>query len=148
MIPFYVFLVTFVLFRAAGFLGWEYFAGWQHALQAAVACMLLIAASAHWGSKRADLVRMVPAAFPFRERIVTATGWLEIAGAVGMMIPAVSPAAAIGLAVLFVAMFPANVKAAKEKLTIGGRPVPGLAVRTILQLFFIAAVLLASPLLV
>lgn len=62
------------------------------------------------------------------------------------MIPLLSPYAAIGLVLLFIAMSPANVYAARHKLTLGGRAVPSLPIRTLLQLIYLAAVLLASPL--
>jgi len=145
MIPFVALLVSGLLFRLLGVIGWDYFGSWQTSLQAAVAVMLLLTASAHWGAKRKDLVQMVPPAFPNREWIVTATGLLEIAGAIGILMPATSAAASICLAILLLAMFPANIRAAKEKLTIGGRPVPKLVVRTLMQIVFLAAVLLASP---
>lgn len=144
MIPFYVLVVSFLLFRASGLAGFAYLAEWHSSLQAAAALMLLVAASAHWGSKRRDLVRMVPAAFPRPDLIVTLTGLLEIAGAAGLLFSATSRIASICLALLLIAMFPANIKAARESLTIGGRPVPKLPVRMLLQLIFIAAVLLAG----
>jgi uncharacterized membrane protein len=144
MIPLYVLVVSFVMFRASGLAGFAYFSEWQSSQQAAVAVMLLIAASAHWGSKRRDLIRMVPPAFPRPDLIVTITGLLEIAGAAGLLFPATSRIASICLALLLVAMFPANIRAANESLTLGGRPVPKLPVRTLLQLIFIAAVLLAG----
>ncbi|QGG58747.1 DoxX family protein [Paenibacillus sp. FSL W8-1187] len=145
MAPFIVLIASFLLFRVAGFFGWAYFDGWHPSLQGAVAVMLLLTATAHWGKRRSDLIRMVPPSFPRRDLIVTATGWLEIAAAIGIMIPATSEAASVCLTVLLIAMFPANVRAAREKLTIGGKPVPGLFVRTLLQLIFITAVILASP---
>ena len=145
MAPLIALIVSFGIFRVAGLLGWSYVDDWQHSLQAAVAVMFLLTASAHWGKRRADLIRMVPPSFPRPDWIVTATGWLEIAGAIGILIPAVSSAAAAGLVLMLLAMFPANVRAAKEKLTIGGQPVPYLVVRTLLQVIFIAAVLAASP---
>ncbi|MDR9855030.1 DoxX family protein [Paenibacillus sp. VCA1] len=144
MLPFYVLVAVFLLFKMLGLAGLSYFEGWHTSLQAAVAAMLLLTASAHWGTRRRDLIRMVPPVFPRPDWIVTATGLLELAGAVGILIPAVSKAASIGLAMLLVAMFPANVRAAKEKLTIGGRPVPKLFPRTLLQFVFLAAVLLAG----
>lgn len=144
MLPFYALVAVFLLFKILGLAGLSYFEGWHTSLQAAVAAMLLLTASAHWGTRRRDLIRMVPPFFPRPDWIVTATGLLELAGAVGIMIPAVSKAASIGLAMLLVAMFPANVRAAKEKLTIGGRPVPKLFPRTVLQFVFLAAVLLAG----
>ncbi|MGO4273731.1 DoxX family protein [Paenibacillus sp. TAF58] len=144
MIPFYVLVVSFTLFRVLGLFGWSYFDDWQTPLQGAVALMLLVTASAHWGKKRQDLIRMVPPAFPRPSWLVTITGWLEIAGAIGILLPATSRAASICLALLLLAMFPANVKAARERLTIGGRPTPKLLVRTLLQLVFLAAVILAG----
>ncbi|GAA4716431.1 DoxX family protein [Brevibacillus fulvus] len=144
MAPLVALVASFVLFRLFGQVGFIAFAEWSTCLQAAVAIMLLLTASAHWGKRRADLIRMVPPLFPKAEWIVTVTGWLEIAGAVGILLPATSPAASICLALLLIAMFPANVRAARLKLTIGGRPTPRLAVRTVLQLVFVAAILLAG----
>lgn len=144
MVPFYVLAAVFLLGQLLGFAGIPYFADWRHSLQAAVAAMLLVTASAHWGKRRPDLIRMVPPAFPQPKRIVTITGWLEIAGAIGILLPPASRAAAIGLALLMMAMFPANVHAAKERLSIGGRPVPKLLPRTVLQIVFITATLLAG----
>lgn len=142
MIPFYALIAAFLLFKALGLIGVPYFEGWHSPLQGAVAVMLLLAASAHWGSKRPDLVRMVPRVFPKPDWIITTTGLLEIAGAIGILIPATSRSASICLVVLFLAMFPANVRAARETLTIGGRPVPKLLPRTLIQLVFIAAVVI------
>lgn len=144
MVPFYVLVGAFLLFKILGLIGWTYFEGWHTSLQGAVAVMLLLTASAHWGAKRPDLIRMVPPIFPKPGLIVTSTGLLEIAGAIGILFPATSQATSIGLAVLLVAMFPANVRAARESLTIGGRPVPKLPLRIVLQVVFLAAVLLAG----
>ncbi|NHN32600.1 DoxX family protein [Paenibacillus agricola] len=144
MVPFYALVASFLLFKGLGLIGLSYFGGWQSPLQGAVAVMLLLTASAHWGTRRPDLIRLVPQAFPRPDLIVTATGWLELAGAVGILFPATSKLASIGLAVLLIAMFPANVRAARETMTIGGRPVPKLLPRTVLQLVFLAAVLLAG----
>jgi hypothetical protein len=41
-------------------------------------------------------------------------------------------------------MFPANVRAARQRLVIGGRPVTPLPLRTLLQIFFIAALVAAG----
>lgn len=144
MLPFYVLIASFFLFQVVGLVGFLYFDDWQTSLQGAVAIMLLFSASAHWGKRRPDLIRMVPPVFPQPGWIVSVTGWLEIAGAIGILIPATSKAASIGLAMLLIAMFPANVRAAKERLTIGGRPVPNLFLRTALQLVFLTTVLLAG----
>jgi uncharacterized membrane protein len=106
--------------------------------------MFLFTASAHWGKRRGDLVAMVPNAFPRPDLIVSATGVLEILGAVGLLIPPIAPVAAACLAMLLISLFPANIRAAREGLTIGGRPATALPLRTLLQLMFIAAVLVAG----
>jgi len=146
MAPLIALVSSFLLFRGLGLLGLPYFAGWHPSLQAAVAVMLMLTALAHWGKRRSDLIQMVPQALPKREWIVTTTGYLEIAGAIGILLPSTSLLAAICLIVLLIAMFPANIRAAREKLTISGKPVPKLGVRIVLQIVFIAAILGASPL--
>ncbi|CAN7656701.1 DoxX family protein [Paenibacillus sp. LjRoot153] len=145
MAPFIALMLSFLLLWGMGSLGWSYFDDWHAALQGAVAVMFLLTASAHWGKRRPDLIRMVPPAFPRPASVVTITGYLEIAGAIGILIPMLSLAASIGLLLMLIAMFPANVFASRKKLTIDGRPVPRLAVRIVLQLVFIGAVVLASP---
>jgi uncharacterized membrane protein len=106
--------------------------------------MFLLTASAHWGSRRPDLVAMVPDALPNPELLVTLSGIAEIAGAIGLLVPRLAPYAGAGLALLLIAVFPANVHAARESLTIGGEPVTPLVPRALLQLVFIAAVLVAG----
>ena len=63
MIPLAVLGVAFGIFFAIGRLGNQYLADYHHALRPALAVMFLLTASAHWGAKRADLVRMVPPGF-------------------------------------------------------------------------------------
>src|SRR5262245_54368494 len=65
---------------------------------------------------------MVPPSLPHPGALVTVTGIAELAGAVGLLGPAVSRWAALGLAVLLVAMFPANIHAARGRVTLRGRP--------------------------
>lgn len=144
MIPFYMLIVSFLIFKGLGLIGFSYFDSWHTALQGSVAVMLLVTASAHWGSRREDLIRMVPAVFHRPHWIVTATGLLEIVGAIGIIFPVTSRVTSIGLALLFIAMFPANILASRNQLKIGGKSVPNLFVRSILQVFFIVVVLLAG----
>lgn len=133
MTPFFLLLALFALLKI--------WLGWWTALRLALAAMFLLTASAHWGRKRADLVRMVPPRFPRPELLVTLTGIAEIAGAIGLAIPAVAPYAAAALSVMLVAIFPANVHAAQQRLTIGGRGVTPLVPRTLMQIVFLAATL-------
>ena len=144
MIPLVVLAAAFLLFVLLGMAGIPYFAGYHHALRLALAVMFLLTASAHWGAKRADLVRMVPPSFRRPELWVTITGILEISGAIGLLIPATVTVAAAGLALMLIAIFPANVHAARQHMTIGGRPVPKLGIRILIQLIFLACVLIAG----
>ncbi len=144
MIPLFVLAGVFILCRVLGWAGIEFLSVWQDCLRVAVAAMFLLTASAHWGKRRVDLIRMVPPAFSRPEMLVTLTGIAEIAGAMGMLWPPLVKAASAGLAVLLVAMFPANIYAARHRLTIDGRKVPGVAVRTVLQIIFLIAVVAAG----
>jgi uncharacterized membrane protein len=144
VIPFVVLVVAFALFRIVGFTVLPVLDAWQPALRAALVPMFLLTASAHWGKNRVDLVRMVPPVFPAPESLVALTGILEIGGALGLLVPATVRLASFGLALLLLAIFPANVYAARHGLTIGGRPVTRLPLRAALQVVFIAAVLAAG----
>jgi uncharacterized membrane protein len=96
--------------------------------------MFLLTVSAHWGKRRQDLIRMVPAVFPRPDLIVTITGLLELLGAVGLLLPVTAGVAAACLAALLVAMFSANVRVAQHNLTIGGKTATALPLRTLLQI--------------
>ena len=113
--------------------------GWWTALRIALSAMFLLTATAHWGKRRADLIRMTPASFSRPDLMVTITGLCEIAGAIGLLIPRLAPVAAVALALLLLAIFPANVRAAREGIAIAGRPPSPLPVRAAIQIIFLAA---------
>jgi len=113
--------------------------GWWTALRVALTAMFLLTASAHWGKRREDLIRMVPAALPRPDLLVTVTGICEILGAVGLLISRVAPVAALGLTLLLIAIFPANIRAAQQAITIGGRPATPLQARAVIQIVFLTA---------
>lgn len=144
MIPFIVLVISTLLLRTIGAAGVTLFTSWTWRLRGGLALMFLFTASAHWGKQRRDLVAMVPSAFPRPDLIVSATGVLEILGAIGLLIPAIAPLAAACLAMLLISLFPANIRAAREGLTIGGRAATALPLRTLLQLVFISAALVAG----
>jgi uncharacterized membrane protein len=144
MIPLIVLFMAAVLLLLAGQLGILWFQPWTHAVRGALACMLLVTSSAHWGKRRRDLIAMVPRSFPNPGLMVTITGLFEVAGAVGLILHATHRIAGFSLAALFLVMFPANVRAATERLTIGGRPVLGAVPRGLIQIIFIGAALLCA----
>ena len=139
MAPFIVLTALFVLLNIAGYFHLPVSYGWWTSLRLALSGMFLLTASAHWGRRRPDLIQMVPPVFSRPDLLVTLTGILEILGAVGLMMPSVAPYAALGLTLLLVSVFLANVHAARERLTIAGRRVEALIPRTLLQFVFLAA---------
>ena len=65
MLPLVVLVILFLFLVAP--------LGWHAALRVGLAGMLLLTASAHWGKRRADLIRLAPAAFPRPEQLVRAS---------------------------------------------------------------------------
>jgi uncharacterized membrane protein len=82
---------------------------------------------------------MVPSGFPRPELLVTLTGICEILGAIGLLAPPFVRWAAIGLSLLLIAVFPANVRAARDRITIGGKPATPLVARSLIQVIFLMA---------
>src|ERR1700730_7766972 len=138
MAPFIVLVTLFALLSILGHFQIPVAFGWWTSLRLALAGMFLLTASAHWGKRRPDLIRMVPTSFPRPDLLVTVTGVLEILGAIGVMLSKVA-SAALGLTFMLLAVFPANVHAARQRLTIAGRPVEALLPRSLMQIVFLAA---------
>ena len=122
MIPLYVMTAGILVARGVGTLWWPPLDDWQAASRAGLALMFVFTGMAHFTGPRADLVAMVPPRLPFPGPLVTVTGLAELAGAVALVVPAVSRLAAYGLMALLVVMFPANIYAARTGHTIAGRP--------------------------
>jgi uncharacterized membrane protein len=112
------------------------------ALRLALAVMFAFTALSHFLPRtRPALVRMVPPALPAPGLLVTLTGLAELAGAAGLLLPPLARAAALALAALLIAMFPANVHADRAGVVIAGRRATPLRVRLPLQLFWVACLL-------
>ena len=139
MLPLVVMIAGILLARGAGAAGFDPFDSWRAATRAGLALMFLFTATSHFIPRtRGDLVRMVPPGLPQPGMLVTLTGIAELAGAVGLLIPSLSRAAALGLIVLLAAMFPANVHAARSGLTIAGSAATRISLRLPLQLLWMA----------
>ena len=129
------------LFRGLGVLGVGLFSTWQVSAAWALAVMFLFTASAHFTKTREDLIGMVPKAFPNPRFLVHLTGVLEVLGAVGLLVPATRSVAGLGLALLPVAMFPANANASRKEVELRGKAPTPLWLRTPMQLLFIGMTL-------
>jgi uncharacterized membrane protein len=137
VIPFFIMLGVILAARGAGALGMESMDSWLASTRAGLAVMFAFTGAAHFNRMRGDLIRMVPPRLPQPAALVTLTGALELGGAIGLFVPAVSRWAAIGLALLLVAMFPANIHAARSGVPLGGRRATPLVIRLPLQLVWI-----------
>lgn len=67
-----------------------------------------------------EMTAMLPAWVPARTAIVYATGLLEWAGAIGLLVPRFSHMAGLCLFMFLLAVFPANVYAAINRVGMGG----------------------------
>jgi uncharacterized membrane protein len=141
MAPLIVMLAVGLFARAIGAIGvWSTADSWRDSLRIGLAVMFVFTAVSHFHPRtRQDLIRMVPVSLPAPSLLVTATGVLELMGTVGLLVPQLLTVAACGLIALLVAMFPANVRAAREELVIARRRATALVWRLPLQLFWIAA---------
>jgi uncharacterized membrane protein len=116
--------------------------GWvQWVLRVVVALPLLLSGIVHF-TRTALLAGIIPPSFPFRPQLVLLTGAMELAGALGLLLPAFTRAASFCLALLMIAIFSANVYAANQ--TVGGLHMPSVPVRTAMQVVYIMLLLMAG----
>lgn len=100
--------------RIIGWLGVDYVDSWPKAVAVGLAAMFAMTGVAHFVDPlRADMITIVPPRLPAPALLVTITGVLELTGAVGLLYPPTRVAAAVCLFLLMLAMFPANVYAAR-----------------------------------
>ena len=136
-----VLLVLFgscLFFRLLGFAVVPALDSWVVSARVALATMFLFTATAHFTPMKKDLIAMVPPTLPRPDILVFLTGLAELAGAVGLLIPATTRSAAVGLIVLLAAMLPANISAARRGVLLRGRPATALWLRVPMQLLLIA----------
>lgn len=67
-------------------------------------------------------VRIVPDYLPAHRALVYISGFFEILGGIGLLVPPVRQAAAWGVVALFIAVFPANVNMAINDIVLDGIP--------------------------
>ena len=136
-----VLMVSLVLFRGLGVLGVDLFSTWEVSAAWALAVMFLFTASAHFTKTKEDLIAMVPKVFPNPRFLVYLTGVLEVLGAVGLLVPMTRSFASLGLCLLLMAMFPANVNAARKGVLLRGKMPTPLWLRGPMQVLFIGMTL-------
>lgn len=137
MVVLIVLFVSLLAYRALGALGVSLFATWVESARFALATMFTFTAISHFAPMKKDLIAMVPPALPRPDLLVLLTGILELAGAAGLLFESTRPWAAWGLILLLVAMFPANVNAARRGVQLRGRRPTPLWIRTPMQVLFV-----------
>ena len=125
-------------------LGIEYFNSWQEAICIALAVMFLFTGATHFSAMKQDYARMIPKPFPRSLWLIYLTGVLEIAGAIGLLLPPIRAVTGICLIILLLALFPANFNAARSKIPFRAKPPTTLWLRAFVQLFFVWALWWAS----
>jgi uncharacterized membrane protein len=117
MAPLIALVVGSVVARLVGWLGWfgtGYLNSWTAAIAVGLAAMFVLTGVAHFAPPmRRDLIAIVPPRLPAPAVLVTVTGVLELLGAAGLLLPATRMVAAGCLLLLMLAMFPANIYAAR-----------------------------------
>ena len=114
MAPLIALLLGSIVARLVGCLGVAYVNGWTAAVAVGLAAMFVLTGIAHFAPPmRRDLIAIVPPRLPAPALLVTVTGVLELLGAVGLLLPVTRVAAAVCLLALMLAMFPANIYAAR-----------------------------------
>src|ERR1700742_1841830 len=114
MAPLIALLIGSMVARLVGRLGVDYLDSWGKAIAVGLAAMFVLTGVAHFAPPlRGSLIAIVPPRLPAPGLLVSFTGVLELLGAVGLLVPATRIAAAVGLLLLMVAMFPANIYAAR-----------------------------------
>lgn len=143
MVPFIVLIAATALARLVG-LTVPYADSWPAATAIGLAAAFALASTAHFRQPRREgLIAIVPPAIPRPDLAVTATGLIEVVGPVGLLIEPLRTPAAVGLALLLVAVFPANVRAADARRH-PAAPTTPLPRRAAVQLGFLAACAVAA----
>lgn len=89
-------------------------------------------------------VKIVPRVLPAPLVLVWVSGFFEVAGGAGLLIPRTRRAAGIGLVLLYIAVFPANINMCLHPELGGSIPLWALWLRLPFQLVFIALALWVS----
>jgi uncharacterized membrane protein len=140
MIVLVVLFGSWLILRGIGVLGATALATWHDSARYALAVMFVFTAVAHFNKMRHDLAQMIPSFIPQPMLIVYITGVGEFLGAAGLLIPKLRFLAGICLILLLIGMFTANLNAALKGLTLRGKPVTPLWLRTPMQILFIGLI--------
>lgn len=113
----------------------------RRVLRVLVVLPLLVSGTAHLTMPDA-MAQIIPPVFPAKVLLVVLSGIAELAGAVGLLFRRTERAASLCLALLMMAIFPANIYVAGQ--TVHGMYMPSVPVRLLMQMLYISMLLAAG----
>lgn len=140
-IPMAIVVLPVVVFFAFAGRGFVTFRRTQATLCFVCALPLLLSATGHF-ARPALYASIIPPSFPHPVLLVLLSGIFEVLGAIGLLLRPTRRAASLCLVLLMITVFPANIYAANR--TVGGWPMPGVPVRTAMQVVYILMLLAAG----
>jgi uncharacterized membrane protein len=138
--PLLVLVAVTLFLRALGSLRVRVFSSWRNAVRYGLVIMFLSTGSTHFTAIKHDYAAMVPPPLTGHLWLIYFTGILELMGAIGLAIPRTRRLAGIGLFLLLLALFPANVYAASNGIQFRGAPPTEVWLRGFVQAVFAVAV--------
>ncbi len=111
---------------------------WKTTARFVLAVIMISVGIVHFVAPK-PFIAIVPKFLPAPRELVLISGFFEIVGGVGLLIPHTRRAAGLGLIALFAAVFPANINMAVQNMPLGGKHYPLLLwLRLPLQFVLIA----------
>jgi len=142
VLPISLLILTILAFFAISRGNYASFGIPQILLRVLVALPLLISGVLLHFFRASLTASIIPALFPARLFLAVLTGVFEVAGAIGLFVPRFRRSAALWIAIMMVAVFPANIHSAGQ--VINGFKFPSVPVRLAMQIVYIILVLLAG----
>jgi uncharacterized membrane protein len=121
--------------------GFRSFGTVRRVLRILVVLPLLVSGTAHL-IMPAAMAQIIPPVFPARTLLVVLSGIAELAGAAGLFFRGTERAVSLCLALLMIAIFPANIYVAGQ--TVHGMYMPSIPVRLLMQMLYILMILTAG----
>jgi uncharacterized membrane protein len=141
-IPLQILALTILAFFLLGRGSYTSFGTTQFILRIVVALPLLVSAVFLHFLRTRVTASIIPPFFPERMFLAVLTGIFEIAGSIGLFVPRFHRPAAFWIAIMLVAIFPANIYAAGQ--VVDGLRFPSVPVRLAMQIVYILLVLMAG----
>ena len=140
MSPVFIVIVLALGLRLLGVLEIIEIGSWLEAARLATAMAFIMMGTAHFTPLRHDVVRLVPPSVPKPVLVVAVLGAWQILGGIGLL-TAARRIWAVALVVLLLIKLPANVRIARESLSLKGRWATSPGWRIPAQLLWLALVL-------